>query len=116
MMFSKNCGTPAKRGRKNETSRQAQAASGRSVRSPGGENKMSTFGYYPGPIDYWMFITDWRNGSVAILLAMGIFLVGYALARRSPTLMEPADALPAISGNNAINEVNPAASRQRIET
>jgi hypothetical protein len=82
---------------------------------------MSTFGYYPGPIDYWMFITDWRNGSVAILLAMGIFLVGYAVARRSPTPMEPADALPAhpsptISGGNAINEVNPAASRHRIKT
>jgi len=54
---------------------------------------MSTFGYYPGPIDYWMFITDWRNGSVAILLAMGIFLVGYAVARRSPTPMN----LPTLS-------------------
>ena len=45
---------------------------------------MSTFGYYAGPIDYWTFITDWRNGSIAVLLAMGVFLFGYALARRSP--------------------------------
>jgi hypothetical protein len=24
-------------------------------------NLMSTFGFYPGPIDYWMLVTDWRN-------------------------------------------------------
>ena len=72
---------------------------------------MSTFGYYAGPIDYWTFITDWRNGSIAILLAMGVFLFGYALARRSPAPIEPADALPAhpspaISGDNANDQVN----------
>jgi hypothetical protein len=27
---------------------------------------MATFGFYPGPIDYWMLVTDWRNGSIAI--------------------------------------------------
>jgi hypothetical protein len=31
---------------------------------------MATFGYQPGIIDYWMLLTDWRNGSVAILLAL----------------------------------------------
>jgi hypothetical protein len=29
---------------------------------------MSTFGFYPGPIDYWMLVTDWRGGSIAIIL------------------------------------------------
>jgi hypothetical protein len=82
---------------------------------------MSTFGYYPGPIDYWMLITDWRNGSIAILLAMGAFLFVYALTRRSPALVEPADTLPAhlspaIGDDNVIDEVSAVASRQRIET
>jgi hypothetical protein len=27
-----------------------------------------------------MLLTDWRNGSFAILLALGILLVGHALA------------------------------------
>jgi hypothetical protein len=36
---------------------------------------MSTFGFYPGPIDYWMLVTDWRNGSVAIImLAIGALI------------------------------------------
>jgi hypothetical protein len=34
-------------------------------------NPMNTFGFYPRPIDYWMLITDWRNGSIAIMLAIG---------------------------------------------
>ena len=46
---------------------------------------MTTFGYQPGIIDYWMFLTDWRNGSFAILLALGVLLVGYAQAQRSLT-------------------------------
>jgi hypothetical protein len=52
---------------------------------------MATFGFYPGPIDYSLLITDWRNGSIAILLAIGAFAVGYAFRRASP----PTDALPA---------------------
>jgi hypothetical protein len=80
---------------------------------------MSTFGYYPGPIDYWMFITDWRNGSVAIFLAMGVFLFGYALVRRSPAPIEPPDSFPAhpspaISGDHANDEVS-AGARERRE-
>jgi len=100
---------------------QRRSAGGRRGPLPARESKMSTFGYYPGPIDYWMFLTDWRNGSIAILLAMGAFLVVYTLARRSPAPAEPADALPAhpspaISADNAIDEVSAAVSRQRIET
>jgi hypothetical protein len=118
MMFSKNCATPSSRMRQ---WRQRRSAGGRRGPVPARESKMSTFGYYPGPIDYWMLITDWRNGSIAILLAMGAFLFVYALTRRSPALVEPADALPAhlspaIGGDNVIDEVSAVASRQRIET
>ena len=51
---------------------------------------MSTFGFYPGPIDYWMLITDWRDGSIAIVLAICAFAVGYAFRSASP----PTDVLP----------------------
>jgi hypothetical protein len=56
---------------------------------------MSTFGFYPGPIDYWMLITDWRNGSIAILLAIGAFAVGYAFRSGSSVVpLLPTDVLP----------------------
>jgi hypothetical protein len=64
---------------------------------------MSTFGFYPGPIDYWMLITDWRNGSIAIMLAIGALVVGYAFRTGSsvvpstPTAALPAHASPAIA-------------------
>jgi hypothetical protein len=65
---------------------------------------MSTFGFYPGPIDYWMLITDWRNGSVAIImLAIGALVVGYAFRTGSsvvpspPAVALPAHASPAIA-------------------
>jgi hypothetical protein len=44
---------------------------------------MTDFGFQPGILDYWMLLTDWRNGSFAILLALGVLLVGYAQAQRS---------------------------------
>jgi hypothetical protein len=43
---------------------------------------MSTFGFYSGPIDYWMLVTDWRNGSIAIMLVIGALIVGYAARPR----------------------------------
>jgi hypothetical protein len=46
---------------------------------------MTDFGFQPGILDYWMLLTDWRNGSFAILLALGVLLVGYAQAQRSLT-------------------------------
>jgi hypothetical protein len=64
---------------------------------------MSTFGFYPGPIDYWMLFTDWRNGSIAIALAIGAFIVGYAFFRTgspvqpSPTAVLPTHLSPAIA-------------------
>jgi hypothetical protein len=45
----------------------------------------TNFGFSPGILDYWMLLTDWRNGSFAILLAVGVLLVGYALATRNQT-------------------------------
>jgi hypothetical protein len=39
---------------------------------------MSNFGFQPGILDYWMLLTDWHNGSFAILLALGILLAGHA--------------------------------------
>jgi hypothetical protein len=45
---------------------------------------MSTFGFYPGPIDYWMLVTDWRAGSITIMLAIGALIAGYAFRTGSP--------------------------------
>jgi hypothetical protein len=64
---------------------------------------MSTFGFYPGPIDYWMLVTDWRNGSIAIMLVIGALVVGYAFRTGSsvvpllPTAALPTHASPAIA-------------------
>jgi hypothetical protein len=33
---------------------------------------MTNFGFQPGILDYWMLLTDWHNGSFAILLALGL--------------------------------------------
>jgi hypothetical protein len=46
---------------------------------------MTDFGFQPGILDYWMLLTDWHNGSFAILLALSVLLVGYAQAQRSLT-------------------------------
>jgi hypothetical protein len=43
----------------------------------------TNFGFSPGILDYWMLVADWRSGSFAILLAVGVLLVGYALATRN---------------------------------
>jgi hypothetical protein len=40
---------------------------------------MTDFGFRPGILDYWMLLSDWRNGSFAILLALGVLFLGYAL-------------------------------------
>jgi hypothetical protein len=57
---------------------------------------MTNFGFQLGILDYWMFLTDWRNGSFAILLALGILLVGNALTLRHKTLA--AEALSPAKG------------------
>ena len=55
---------------------------------------MSTFGFSPGPIDYWMLVTDWRNGSIAIVLVIGALIVGYAFRTGSPVPPPPTAVLP----------------------
>jgi hypothetical protein len=57
---------------------------------------MSTFGFYPGPIDYWMLLTDWRNGSIAIMLAIGALVVGYAVRTESPFQPPASPPMPAL--------------------
>jgi hypothetical protein len=44
---------------------------------------MPDFGFQPGILDYWMLLTDWRNGTFVILLALGVLVAGYALASRN---------------------------------
>ena len=41
---------------------------------------MNNFGYPPGILDYWVLLTDWRNGSFALIpLALAVlFVVGHA--------------------------------------
>jgi hypothetical protein len=64
-------------------------------------NLMSTFGFYPGPIDYWMLVTDWRGGSIAIMQVIAALIVGYAFRTGSPAVLLPpvlrAHARPAIA-------------------
>ena len=52
---------------------------------------MPDFGFQPGILDYWMLLTDWRNGTFAILLALGVLVAGYTLASRNkmPTVKIP---------------------------
>jgi hypothetical protein len=45
---------------------------------------MGTYGFYSGPIDYWMLFTDWRAGSITIMLAIGALIAGYAFRTGSP--------------------------------
>jgi hypothetical protein len=64
---------------------------------------MATFGFYPGLIDYWMLVTDWRNGSIAIMLAIGGLIIGYAFRSASPVQPPPPAVLP-IHASPAIAE------------
>jgi hypothetical protein len=62
---------------------------------------MTNFGFSPGVLDYWMLLTDWRNGSFAILLALGVLLVGYTLSTRyqipAAESAKPVEGAPPIS-------------------
>jgi hypothetical protein len=67
-------------------------------------NLMSTFGFYPGPIDYWMLVTDWRGGSIAIMLVIGALIVGYAFRTGSPAVLLPPTAVLPTHASPAIAE------------
>jgi hypothetical protein len=65
---------------------------------------MGTFGFYPGPIDYWMLVTDWRGGSIAIILVIGALIVGYAFRTSSPAVLLPPTAVLPTHASPAIAE------------
>jgi hypothetical protein len=37
----------------------------------------TNFGFAPGILEYWILLSDWRNGSFAILMALSVLFVGY---------------------------------------
>jgi hypothetical protein len=41
---------------------------------------ITDFGFASGILDYWILVSDWRNGSFAILLALSVIFVGYVRA------------------------------------
>jgi hypothetical protein len=49
---------------------------------------MPNFGFTPGVLEYSMLLTDWRNASFAILLALCVLLVGYILTTRNKILTD----------------------------
>jgi hypothetical protein len=51
----------------------------RPIRRRQGFTLMTDFGFKPGILDYWMLLSDWRNGSFAILLALSVLFLGYTL-------------------------------------
>jgi hypothetical protein len=59
---------------------------------------MTNLGFQPGFLDDWLLLTDSRNGSFAILLALVILFVGYALALRDKT--------PGAEGPSLVEETN----------
>jgi hypothetical protein len=44
------------------------------------------FGFAPGILEYWILLSDWRNGSFAILLALSVIFVGYVRANGNKVL------------------------------
>ena len=40
----------------------------------------TNFGFAPGILEYWILLSDWRNGSFAILMALSVLFVGYVFA------------------------------------
>jgi ATP-dependent helicase YprA (DUF1998 family) len=41
---------------------------------------ITNFGFSSGFPEYWILLSDWRNGSFAILMALSFLFVGYFLA------------------------------------
>ena len=64
----------------------------------------TNFGFPPGFLDYWMLLADWRNGTFAILLSVGVLLVGYVLATRNQ--------IPSAEGPMFREGVDPSATVQ----
>jgi hypothetical protein len=43
---------------------------------------MTNFGFQPGILDYWTLLSDWQNGSFAILLTFGVIFSYSVLSRQ----------------------------------
>jgi hypothetical protein len=43
---------------------------------------MTNFGFQPGILDYWILLSDWQNGSFAVLLTFGVILSCSVLSRQ----------------------------------
>jgi hypothetical protein len=62
------------------------------------------FAFQPGILDYWMLLSDWRNGSFAILLALTVLFIGYVLATRNQI---PAPEGPHVPRGGATERTGP---------
>jgi hypothetical protein len=62
---------------------------------------MPDFGFQPGILDYWMLLTDWRNGAFAILLAVSVLCVGYVLATGNKKLAPEGPMFPEAAAPSA---------------
>jgi hypothetical protein len=78
---------------------------------------MSTFGFYPGPIDYWMLITDWRNGSIAMTMVIGAlaFRTGSSVVPLPPTAALPTHASPAIAEGEVEGDVGQTPGARAVQ-
>jgi hypothetical protein len=70
---------------------------------------MPNFGFQPGVLDYWMLLSDWRNGTFAILLTIAVLLIGYALLREDlglPALVSAKTARELVSAEGSVRIVH----------
>jgi hypothetical protein len=73
---------------------------------------MTNFGFQPGILDYWMLLTDWRNGSFAILLALGILSLS---ATPSPSAIKRQQLRPSVRRKGSAGGLFPLPNSGRCE-
>jgi hypothetical protein len=61
---------------------------------------MTDFGFQPGIVDYWMLLTDWRNGSFSILVAA----FSWSCPGSSRSLASPPSAGPRFGSASLLGE------------
>jgi hypothetical protein len=81
---------------------------------------VTNHGFAPGVLDYWVLLSDWRNGSFAILLALSVLFVGYVLATGYKTLPvkdpEPVEGIDPRAPSSSPLKLPPVPSvRRRIK-
>jgi hypothetical protein len=73
---------------------------------------VTDFGFQPGIQEYWMLLSDWRNGSFAILLAPTVlFFAGYVLALPNKTLAAELLGPVEWTDRSALSSSTPGANR-----